>query len=102
MRYLSFLPNETRLLSTPPVGETSPNENSSLSLNDPVGDNMSIPARRIAPSNNWVGLEESSPLIMLPSQLEKKNKLRQRENCEVAHLVTVNTSEIFRMPKKST
>jgi len=59
-------------ICTSPVGETRPNENSSLSLNEPVGDSMSFSARRIALSRRWVGLEELSPLTMLPSQLDKE------------------------------
>ena len=68
---MSFLSHETKTICTSPVGEMSPNKNSSLFLNDPVGDSMSIPARRIASRSSWVGLEELSLLIMLPSRLDK-------------------------------
>ena len=64
-------PTEQKTSCTSPAGETSPNKNSSLLLNDPVGDSMSILARRIASRSSWVGLEESRLLIMLPSWLDK-------------------------------
>ena len=67
---------------------------------------MSIPARRIASRSNWVGLEESRLLIMLPSRLDKKiNNIEQKKQqgkYEIAYLVTVNDPESLRMPKKST
>ena len=75
---VSSSPMEKKTFCTSPVGETSPNKNSSLLLNDPVGDNMLIPARRIASRSNWVGLEESRLLIMLPSRLDKKKIVQKK------------------------